>query len=59
MANEDVRSMNASEAKDALEDCKFGVEWFKNFDPKSTRHTSQLKKRIAALEVRLRALVGA
>jgi hypothetical protein len=51
--------MNASEAKDALEDCKFGVEWFKNFDPKSTRHTSQLKKRIAALEVRLRALVGA
>jgi hypothetical protein len=58
MANEDVRSMNASEAKKVLDDCKVRVQWFKNFDPKSHRHISQLKKRIAALEIRLRALVG-
>jgi hypothetical protein len=56
VANEDVRSMNASEAKDALEDCKRRMEWFKNFDPKSHRHISHLKKRIAALGTRLRAL---
>jgi hypothetical protein len=55
-ANEDVRSMNASEAKKAREDCKVRVEWFQNFDPKSYRHISQLKMRIAALETRLRAL---
>jgi hypothetical protein len=58
VANEDVRGMNASEANDVLQDCKVRVEWFKNFDPKSHRHISQLKKRIAALEIRLRALVG-
>jgi hypothetical protein len=56
VANEDVRSMNASEATDALQDCKRRLEWFKNFDPKSHRHNSHLKKRIAALETRLRAL---
>jgi len=56
VANEDVRSMSASESKDALEDCKRRIEWFKNFDPKSHRHISHLKKRIAALETRLRAL---
>ena len=56
MANEDVRSMSASEAKDALEGCKRRMEWFKNFDPRSHRHISHLKKRIAALETRLRAL---
>jgi len=56
VANEDARSMNASEVKAALEDCKFRDEWFKNFDPKSHRHISQLKKRIAALATRLRAL---
>jgi hypothetical protein len=56
VANEDVQSMNASEAKDALEDCKRRLDWFKNFDPKSHRHISHLKKRIAALETRLRAL---
>ena len=56
MANEDVQSMNASEAKDALEDCKRRLDWFKNFDPKSHRHISHLKKRIAALETRPRAL---
>jgi hypothetical protein len=48
--------MSASEAKDALEGCKRRMEWFKNFDPKSHRHISHLKKRIAALETRLRAL---
>jgi len=48
--------MNASEAKDALEDCKRKPDWFKNFDPKSHRHISHLKKRIAALETRPRAL---
>ena len=48
--------MNASEAKDALEDCKRRLDWFKNFDPKSHRHISHVKKRIAALETRLRAL---
>jgi hypothetical protein len=56
VANEDVRSMTASVATDALKDCKRRVEWFKNFDPKSHRHISHLKKRIAALEKRLRAL---
>ena len=56
MANEDVRSMSASEAKDSLEDCKRRMEWFKNFDPKSNRHISHLEKRIAALETRLRFL---
>ena len=56
MANEDVRSMSASDAKDALEDCKRRREWFKNFDPKSRRHISHLTKRIAALETRIRAL---
>ena len=56
VANEDVRSMSASEAKGALEDCKRRMEWFKNVDPKSRRHISHLKKRIAALEIRLRAL---
>jgi hypothetical protein len=56
VANEDVRSISASEATDALEDCKRRMEWFKNFDPKSNRHISHLKKRIAALETRLRAL---
>ena len=56
MANKDVRSMSASEAKEALEDCRRSMEWFKNFDPKSRRHISHLKKRIAALETRLRAL---
>jgi hypothetical protein len=49
VANEDVRSISASEATDALEDCKRRMEWFKNFDAKS-----HLKKRIAALETRLR-----
>jgi polyhydroxyalkanoate synthesis regulator phasin len=48
--------MSASEAKDALEDCKRRMEWFKNFDPKSRRHISHLTKRIAALETRIRAL---
>jgi hypothetical protein len=57
VANEDVQSMNASDANNALEDCKVRVRWFKNFDPKSNRHISQLKKRIAALEIRLRALL--
>ena len=56
VSNEDVRSMNASAATDALKDCKRRVEWFKNSDPKSHRHISHLKKRIAALEKRLRAL---
>ena len=56
VANEDVRGMSASEANDALEDCKRRMEWFKIFDPKSDRHTGHLKKRIAALETRLRAL---
>ena len=56
VATEDVRSMSASDAKDALEDCKRRMEWFKNFDPKSRRHISHLKKRIAALETRVRAL---
>jgi hypothetical protein len=32
------------------------MEWFKIFDPKSHRHIGHLKKRIAALETRLRAL---
>jgi ribosome maturation protein Sdo1 len=48
--------MSTAEANDALEDCKCRIEWFKNFDSKSHRHISQLKKRIAALEIRLRAL---
>ena len=56
MANEDVPSMDASEAENAIEDCKVRVEWFQNFDPKSHRHISHLKKRISALETRLRAL---
>jgi hypothetical protein len=56
VANEDVRSMNASEAKNALEDCKRRMKWFNNFDPKSHRHVSHLTKRIAALETRLRVL---
>jgi hypothetical protein len=53
VANQDVRSMSASEPNDALEDCKRRIDWFKNFDAKS-----HLKKRIAALETRLRGSHG-
>jgi hypothetical protein len=38
VANEEVRSISASEAKDAPADCKRKLDWFKNFDPKSQAH---------------------
>ena len=56
MANEEVRSMSIAEANDVLEDYKRSIEWFRSFDSRSNRHISQLKKRIAAFEIRQRAL---
>ena len=55
MANEAVRSMNATAAADALEDCKRRVKWFPRLRLEVVRHISHLKNRKAALEKRLKA----